>query len=311
MLRYITVRLLHGGIVILLISLLTFAVMRMMPGDPVYLLMGEGQVRISEEQMQAIRARWGLDKPYPEQYLIWVGNMFTGNFGESIIRTGVPVREMIFEAVPVTAQLNIYSMALALAISVPMGIWAAVRRNSIVDYSSSVISVVGVATPNFWLSLMLIIVFSLMLRWLPPFGLRSWQGFILPVIVLAVEQMAIFTRVMRSSTIEALKQDYVRTATAKGLSRPAVIVHHAVRNSLLPLVTVIGFNIAFLLSGTIVVETIFALPGIGRLFTDSVFRLDYQVVQSLVVVLAVLVVAANLVTDLVYAVIDPRIRLSR
>ena len=309
--RYVAVRLFHGVVVIFLISLLTFIVMRMMPGDPVYLLLGEGQVRISEEQIQAIRTRWGLDRSYPEQYLIWVGNLLTGNFGESIIRTGVPVRDMIFEAIPVTAQLNLYSMALALLFSVPMGIWAAVRRNSIVDYSSSVISVVGVATPNFWLSLMLIIVFSLMLRWLPPFGLKSWQGFILPVIVLAVEQMAVFTRVMRSSTIEALKQDYVRTATAKGLSRRAVIFNHAVRNALLPLVTVIGFNIAVLLSGTIVVETIFALPGVGRLFTDSVFRLDYQVVQSLVVILAVLVVVANLLTDLVYAFIDPRIRLSR
>lgn len=282
-----------------------------MPGDPVYLLLGEGQVRISEEQIQAIRTRWGLDKSYPEQYLIWAGNMFTGNFGESIIRTGVPVRDMILEAVPVTVQLNVYSMLLALLLSLPMGIWAAVKRNSVVDYASSVISVVGVATPNFWLSLMLIILFSLMLGWLPPFGLRSWQGFIMPVIVLAIEQMAVFTRVMRSSTIEALKQDYVRTATAKGLSRNAVILGHAVRNSLLPLVTVVGFNIAFLLSGTIVVETIFALPGIGRLFTDSIFRLDYQVVQSLVVVLAVLVVVANLLTDLVYAVIDPRIRISR
>lgn len=311
MARYITVRLFHGAIVIILISLLTFIVLRLMPGDPVFLLLGEGQVRISEEQIQAIRTRWGLDKSYPEQYLIWAGNMFTGNFGESIIRTGVPVRDMILEAIPVTLQLNVYSMLLALALSVPLGIWAAVKRNSAVDYASSVISVVGVATPNFWLSLMLIILFSLMLGWLPPFGLRSWQGFIMPVIVLAIEQMAVFTRVMRSSTIEALKQDYVRTATAKGLSRNAVILGHAVRNSLLPLVTVIGFNIAFLLSGTIVVETIFALPGIGRLFTDSIFRLDYQVVQSLVVVLAVLVVTANLLTDLVYAVIDPRIRISR
>ncbi|GIK75090.1 MAG: oligopeptide transport system permease protein AppB [Chloroflexota bacterium] len=311
MARYITVRLFHGAIVIILISLLTFIVLRLMPGDPVFLLLGEGQVRISEEQIQAIRTRWGLDKSYPEQYLIWAGNMFTGNFGESIIRTGVPVRDMILEAAPVTLQLNVYSMLLALALSVPLGIWAAVKRNTAVDYASSVISVVGIATPNFWLSLMLIILFSLMLGWLPPFGLRSWQGFIMPVIVLAIEQMAVFTRVMRSSTIEALKQDYVRTATAKGLSRNAVILGHAVRNSLLPLVTVIGFNIAFLLSGTIVVETIFALPGIGRLFTDSIFRLDYQVVQSLVVVLAVLVVAANLLTDLVYAVIDPRIRISR
>ena len=146
MLRYITVRLFHGFIVVVLISLLTFIVMRMMPGDPVFLLMGEGQVRISEEQVEAIRERWGLNKSYPEQYLIWLGNMASGNFGESIIRTGVPVREMIFEAIPVTIQLNVYSMILALLISVPLGIWAAIRRNTAVDYTSSVVSVLGVAT---------------------------------------------------------------------------------------------------------------------------------------------------------------------
>ena len=148
-----------------------------------------------------------------------------------------------------------------------------------------------------------------MLGWLPPFGLRSASGYILPVIVLATEQMAIFTRVMRSSTAEVVTQDYVRTARSKGLPEHTVITRHAVRNSLLPIITVVGFRIAFLLSGTIIVETVFALPGIGRLFTDSVFRLDYQVVQSLVVVLAVLVVVVNLLTDLVYAVVDPRIRI--
>lgn len=309
MARYLVVRIFQGLIVIFLISVATFVIMRMMPGDPVYLLMGEGEVRISEEQIQAIRHRWGLDLPYYQQYLLWARNMATGSFGESLIRTGVPVREMIFEAMPVTIELNMYALFISMIIAIPLGILSALRKNSILDYSTSVGSALGIAIPNFWFSLMLIVVFSLMLGWLPPFGLRSWKGYIMPVIVLATEQMAVLTRVMRSSTVEVLTEDYVRTATAKGLGRYTVIMRHAVRNAMLPLITVIGIRIAFLLSGTIVVETIFALPGIGRLFTDAVFRLDYQVVQSLVVIFAVLVVIVNILTDLVYALVDPRVRI--
>ena len=309
MLRYITVRLFQGAIVIFLISIATFVIMRLMPGDPVYLLFGEGQVRISEEQKDAIRAKWGLDEPYHVQYLTWAGNMLRGDFGESIVRQGTPVRQMIFEALPVTATLNFYALLIAMLLAIPLGIAAGMRRNSPIDYFTSVFSALGIATPNFWLGLMLIVIFSLILGLLPPFGLRSWKGYVLPVIVLATEQMAVLARVMRSSTAEVMNEDYVRTARAKGLNNHTVVTRHAVRNALLPIVTVIGFRIAFLLSGTIVVETVFALPGIGRLFTDSVFRLDYQVVQSLVVLLAVLVVAANLITDLVYAVVDPRIRI--
>jgi ABC-type dipeptide/oligopeptide/nickel transport system permease component len=319
MLRYVTVRLIQGAVVILLISLATFVVMRLMPGDPVYLLLGEGEIRISEEQIEAIRRRWGLDRPYHEQYLIWVWNLVRGDFGESLIRTGVPVRTMIFEAIPVTATLNFMALGLALLLAIPAGIVAGARRNSAFDYTTAVGSTLGVALPNFWLALMLIVLFALYVpRWigdipligkLPPFGLRSWQGYVLPVLVLSTEQIAVLTRVMRASTIEALGHDYVRTAYAKGLADHVVILRHAVRNALLPVVTVIGFRIAFILSGTIVVETVFAIPGIGRLFTDSVFRLDYQVVQSLVVVLAVLVVMVNLLTDLTYAFIDPRIRI--
>jgi ABC-type dipeptide/oligopeptide/nickel transport system permease component len=309
MLGYILVRLLQGALVIFLVSIATFVIMRLLPGDPVYLLLGEGQVQITQEQIDAIRTKWGLDRPWHEQYLTWAWNMLRGDFGDSIIRIGVPVRDMIFEAAPVTAMLNLYALGVALLIAIPSGIIAGVKRNSLFDYLTTVGSTLGVALPNFWIGLMLIVVFAGMLGWLPSFGLRSWQGYILPVAVLATEQMAVIARVMRSATIETLNQDYVRTAYAKGLRRSAVILNHAVRNALLPVVTVIGFQIAFLLSGTIVVETVFALPGIGRLFTDSVFRLDYQVVQSIVVVLSVLVVVVNLLTDLAYALIDPRIRI--
>lgn len=309
MANYIVSRLLQGLLVIILISIATFLIMRMLPGDPAMLLLGEGEIQITEEQIEAIREKWGLNKPYHEQYLIWASSLLRGEFGESLIRRGVSVREMIFEAVPVTAQLNVMAIGIALLISIPAGIVAGIKRNSLFDYSTTIGSSIGVALPNFWFGLMGIIVFAWMLRLVPPFGLKSWQGYILPVLVLATEQMAVFTRVMRGATLETLNQDYVRTATAKGLSRYSVIMNHAVRNALLPVVTVIGFRIAFLFSGTIVVEQIFALPGIGRLFVDSLQRLDYQVVQSLVVLLAALVVVANLLTDLLYAFVDPRIRI--
>ena len=308
MFNYVISRLLQGILVIFLISVVTFIVMRMMPGDPVRLLLGEGSIKLTEEQIQAIRSKWGLDRPYHEQYFIWATGMLRGDFGESLIRRGVPVRDMIFEAMPITGYLNLMAISVALLLSIPAGILAAVRRNSIFDYLLTLGSTAGAALPNFWVALISIIVFALWLGWVPPFGLKSWDGYILPVAVLALGEMAIFARVMRGATIEVLSQDYVRTATAKGLSHQMVVLRHAVRNALLPVVTVIGFRIAFLFSGTIIIENIFAIPGIGRLFIDSVFRIDYQVVQSIVVLLAALVVVANLVTDMIYAFVDPRLR---
>lgn len=309
MLRYIIERLFQGVLVIFLISVATFAMMRLIPGDPILLMIGgEGQVLIGQEQIDAIRAKWGLDLPWHVQYLQWVANMFRGSFGESIFRTGVPVRHMLLESARVTAILSLSSVAIALLIAIPSGIIAGVKRSSLFDYLATFGVTLGVSIPNFWFALVLIIIFAGTLRWLPPFGIRSWEGFILPVVVLATEQTAVFARVMRGSIIEVLNQDYIRTAYAKGLTETMVISYHAVRNALLPVVTVIGFRIAFILSGTIIVETIFAIPGIGRLFMVSIARLDYQVVQSIVLVLAIIVVVVNLLTDLLYAYIDPRIR---
>lgn len=318
--NYIVFRILKGLMVVVLISIITFVIMRAMPGDPVQLFLGAGEVELTPEQLNAIRAKWGLDKPLIQQYFIWAGNLVQGDLGVSIIRRGVPVSQMVREALPITLLLNVYALILALLLAIPFGIWAALRRNSIVDYSTAVASALGIATPNFWLSLMLIVLFALYIpRWIgeipligkiPPFGLKTWQGYILPVIVLSAEQMAVFTRVMRGAIIEVLPQDFIRTARSKGVPNRRIVWRHAVSNALLPVITVIGFRIAFILSGTIIVETVFALPGIGRLFTDSVIRLDYQVVQSLVVLLAIIVVIVNLITDLLYAVIDPRIRIS-
>lgn len=317
---YVAFRVLKGVLVVVIISVLTFVIMRMMPGDPVYILLGEGQIPITDAQIEAIRSKWGLDRPLHEQYFVWAGNLLKGDFGQSLIRSGVPVRQMIFEAIPITALLNLYALILAVVIALPFGVAAAVRRNSWVDYLANLYSALGIATPNFWLALMLIVLFALYVpRWfgdlpligrIPPFGIKSWQGWILPVIVIATEELAVITRISRGAVLELLPQDFVRTARSKGLSQRAVLYSHVVSNALLPVVTVIGFRIAFVLSGTIIVETVFALPGIGRLFVDSVLRLDYQVVQSLVVVFAVLVVVVNLLTDLLYALIDPRIRIS-
>ncbi len=305
--RYIVVRLLQGVLVIFLVSIATFGMLHLIPGDPISLMIGEA--RISQEQINLIRAKWGLDRPLHEQYLTWIGNMLRGEFGQSVVRVGVPVRTMLAEAARVTITLNLIAFLISMAIAIPAGIMAAVRRYSTFDYLIMVSTTIGVALPNFWVGLMLIVIFSLVLRWLPPFGLPGWQGYVLPVAVVVSSQLALLARLMRSSTLDNLGEDFVRTARAKGVAESGVVVRHVVRNALLPIVTVIGYRLAFILSGTIIVETVFALPGLGQLFIESVNRVDYQVVQAIVMILSVLVVLGNLATDLVYGLIDPRIRI--
>jgi peptide/nickel transport system permease protein len=307
MARYVSLRLLQGVVVIFLVSITSFIIMQIAPGSPVDIMIGEQQV--TQEQIDLITHKWGLDRPWYVQYFTWLGNVFTGDFGQSVIRTGVPVRHMIAEAAPVTLRLNLLSIAVSVALAVPIGILAALKRYSWFDYGSMMGATLGIALPNYWVGLMLIIVFSLKLGWLPPYGCDSWKSYVLPVSVLAAQEMAILARLSRGATSEVLSQDYVTTARAKGLREGAVVARHVVRNSLLPIVTILGYRVAFLLSGTIVVETVFAWPGIGQLFYNSIDRKDYQVVQAIVLLLATLVVVANIVTDLVYAYIDPRIRI--
>jgi peptide/nickel transport system permease protein len=310
MLRYVIRRLLQGCIVVVLISVATFGILHLTPGDPVFILIGEtGKTQLTPQQIQQVRHYWGLDRPLYVQYFTWVGHMVRGSFGESVIQVGTPVNTILWRAAPVTFKLNALALLLAIAIAIPAGILAGVKQYSVFDYFSNIGATLGVSVPSFWIALMVIILFALKLGWLPPFGVSSWKGYVLPVLVLSFEQMAIITRLMRSTTVETLGQDFVRTARAKGLAESAVLVRHVVRNSLLPVVTVIGYRVAFLLSGTIIIETVFAVPGIGQLFVNSVYHLDYQVVQAIVFLLSVLVVLANLATDLIYAYIDPRIRL--
>lgn len=307
MLNYIVNRLFQGAIVVVLISVLTFLVMQAVPGSPVDLMIGKQKVSI--EQRKAIEHKWGFDRPWYEQYFTWVGNLATGNMGESVVRTGEPVSSMIKNAALMTLRLNVLSFFISIAIAIPVGMLAAIKRYSWFDYGSMLGATIGVTIPNYWIALMGIVLFSVKLGWLPPYGADSWKSYILPVFVLAFEEIAALARLTRGATMEVLGQDYVTTARAKGLKEQVVISRHVLRNALLPIITVIGYRIAFILSGTIVVETVFGWPGMGRLFFDSINRLDYQVVQAIVLVLSVVIVVVNILTDLTYALIDPRVRI--
>lgn len=304
---YILRRLLLGLLVMFLVSLATFGMMHLAPGDPIDIMVGEAQ--ITDEQIRLIQDKWGFNKPWYEQYVTWLSNVVRGDFGKSVVRSGVPVHEMVLDAAWPTLQLTVLAMLTALALAIPAGMIAAIKRYSVFDSIIMVWASAGVALPNFWIGLMLIYLFALQLGWLPSFGSGSPKNYVLPVLVLAINEMAILARLTRGSMLEVLNQDYMTTARAKGLAERVVVIRHAVRNAMLPVITVIGIRAAFLLSGTIVVETIFAWPGIGRLFITSIDRLDYQVVQAIVLLFSALVVTANIVTDLTYSFIDPRIRL--
>lgn len=307
MLAYVSQRVVQGLVVIFLVSIVTFFMLQLAPGSPVDIMIGEAKV--SQAQKDQIEKKWGLDKPWYVQYFTWLGNVFTGDFGTSVVRRGMPVRDMLTEAAPATLRLNLLSLLIAAAVAIPVGVIAAVRRHSAFDYGSMLTATLGIALPNYWIGLMLIVLFSLKLGWLPPYGSDQWKSYILPVSVLAFQEMAILARLARGATTEVLSQDYVTTARAKGLRELVVIPRHVVRNALLPVVTILGYRLAFILSGTIVVETVFAWPGVGQLFFTSIDRLDYQVVQAIVLLLSTLVVVGNLITDIAYAYIDPRIRI--
>ena len=306
MAAYLVKRLLQGVFVLFLVSLLTFFVMYFMPGDPARTMVG--QARVTEEQLDAIRDKWGLNDPWYERYGDWITNLATGDLGTSMMRPGQSIGDMIASAASMTIRLNLMSFTIALVVALPIGVLAAVKRNSVLDYISTFGSTLGVAIPNYWIGVMAIVLFSVKLGWLPAYGADSWKSYVLPVIVLSIEEMAAVMRLMRGTTIEVLSQDYVQTARAKGLAQKVILMRHVVRNALLPVITLLGYRIAFILSGTIVVETVFAWPGIGQLFFDAITNQDLQVVQAIVLLLTAVVVIVNILTDLTYAVIDPRVR---
>lgn len=306
MLSYLIKRLLQGGLVLFLVTFFTFTVMYFMPGDPARTMVG--QARVTEEQLELIRDKWNLNDGFLERYWSWISNLLTGDLGISMMRPGQAINDMIQSAALMTVQLTSLAMLISLSIAIPIGVLAATRRNSVLDYLTTFGSTLGVAIPNYWIGIMAIVFFSVNLGWLPPYGADSWKAYILPVLVLSIEEMAAVMRLIRGTTIEVLSQDYVKTAQAKGLSQRIILVRHVVRNALLPVITLIGYRMAFILSGTIVIETVFSWPGLGQLFFDAITNKDLQVVQAIVLLLTAIVVIMNILTDMMYAVIDPRVR---
>jgi len=310
--QFLARRLLATVPLLFFVSLVVFSFVHVLPGDPAVLFLGE---EATPETLAKFRTRLGFDRPLVTQYVEWLGRALRGDLGRSL-RTNQPVTEAILQRLPVTLELLGAALAVSLAIAIPAGIVSAVKRNSGVDLASTVFALIGFSLPNFWLGLILIYVFALLLRWLPPSGFAplpaladNARSLILPALTLGTALAALITRQLRSGMLEVLRQDYVRTAQAKGLGQGAVVAKHALKNALIAVVTVIGLQIGGLLGNTIITESLFALPGVGRLMIDAVFSRDFFIVQGVVLFLAVGYVLSNLIVDVLYSYLDPRIRL--
>jgi len=308
MLKYILKRLLLVFVVVLGVTVVTFSAMQSAPGDPAEMIAvaryGED---LTQEEIEGVRVTEGLDAPVYIQYLGWLGHILRLDLGKSLI-TYEDVLEEILTRFPATLVLTISSLILSLLIALPTGIISAIRKNTIVDNACMTGALLGVSMPNFWLGLLLIWLFALSLGLLPSFGYGSIKHIILPTITLGTSMAAITTRLTRSSMLDVLNQDYIVTAKAKGLDEKTILLRHALKNAMLPVITFVGLQLGFLLGGTVIVETIFAWPGIGRLLVDSIYARDFALIQGCVLFIAVIFALANLVVDILYAYLDPRIR---
>ncbi len=302
----ITVPLLLG------VSLVVFSMLHFLPGDPVMLMMAEsgGGAKLadgSEQQYERIRHELGLDLPLPIQFGRFVLNALRGDLGRSF-RSGQAVSQEIAEVFPNTVRLAVLSLGVAASVGLLLGTLAALHHQRWIDNASMLLALVGVAMPNFWFGLMLLFVFALMLGWLPATGYGEWNAILLPATALGLRAAAVIARLTRSSLLEVLRNDYVTTARAKGLSERTMVVRHALRNALIPVVTVVGLQFGDLLAGTVVIETVFARPGLGSLVTNAILSKDFPIVQGTVLVVASCYIFVNLLADLSYAVLDPRIK---
>ena len=304
MLKFIGKRLLMLIPVLIGVSLIVFTLMQLSPGDPAMIILG---AQAAPEDIAILRESMGLNDPLIVQFFRFLLGMFTLDFGTSY-KDGMPVLTKLLEALPYTAELTFCAVLLALIIGIPAGIISATKQYSIFDRIASVLALIGFSTPNFWLSIMLILVFSVNLKWLPVSGTGSILHLVLPSIALGVQSAAVFTRMTRSSMLEVLNMDYIRTARAKGLSERVVILKHALKNALIPVLTVVGLQIGLLFGGAILTETVFAWPGVGRLMIDSIRAKDTPVVQGGVIFTASIFVFINLLVDILYAYVDPRVK---
>ncbi|MDQ7858502.1 MAG: ABC transporter permease [Armatimonadota bacterium] len=313
MTRYITRRLLLTIPVLLLVSMVVFTLIALIPGDPALVFAG-GEA--DPEAIEALRRHLGLDRPLVVRYAIWLGHVLRGDLGKSV-RDGRPVREVLLLKLPVTVELAVLSLVVSWAIAVPAGVLAAWKRRSVLDYAATTVALAGISIPNFWLGIMLIYLLAVNLRWLPPSGYvepwidpaRNLQMMVMPATVLGTALAALVMRLLRSSMLEVLGTEYIRTAQAKGLRDRVVLVRHALKNAMIPVATVMGLQLGGLLGGAVITETIFAVPGIGRLAVESILTRDYPMVQGVVLFSAVAIVFVNFAVDVSYSFLDPRIRL--
>ena len=300
--------------VLIIVSLLAFGLIMVLPGDPALMMLGE-QTGNDRTAYQAIRTQLGLDRPLPIQYLDWAAHAVRGEFGTSL-RDRLPIRQAITSHVAPTLELAVLGMVIAVIVALPVGILSALKPGSIVDMVATVLALSGVAVPHFFLGILLIELFAASLRLLPPSGYipptedlgANLRLMIMPALTLSTGITAVLMRHTRSSFLEVMEQEYVVTARAKGLGAQAVVIGHALRNALLPVVTILGLEMGSVIGGVVVLETIFSIPGMGRLIVDSILFRDYPTVQALVLLLAVTVLVANLLADLTYGVLDPRVR---
>jgi len=302
--RYIAQRLLQLVPVLLSVSILVFLMVHLIPGDPVQVML---QDYGSAEQARALRHTLGLDRPLPVQYGLFVWRLAHGDLGRSI-RTGRPVASEIALRLPYTLRLTAASMAVAIALGLVLGTLAAIHHRRLLDYGATVIALAGISLPSFWFGLVLILIFSYYLRWLPPAGADTAGSLILPAVTLGTGATSIIARLCRSSLLEVLRQEFIRTARAKGAGELRVLYRHGLRNALIPVLSIVGLQFAGLLGGAVIVESVFGWPGLGRLAVDAIFNRDIPVIQGVVLVAAAIFVAVNLCVDLLYALVDPRIR---
>lgn len=293
-------------------TLLVFAVLELVPGDPAQIMLG---MNASPDAIEALRHQLGLDRPLAERYLRWVGGLLTGDLGTSLTYAR-PVLDLVLERLPVTAPLALMALIFSVLVGIPAGLWAASRQGRAGDWAVISLAQLGIAIPGFWFAILMILAFSVQLGWFPAGGFPGWEAGLwpatralaMPAMALALPEAAILARIVRSASLETMREDYVRTARAKGVSRRLVLVRHVLPNALIPVSTIIGLQFAFLIAGAVVIENVFTLPGLGRLLYQAVGQHDLITVQSVVVMLAIFVVAVNALVDVVIATIDPRPR---
>jgi ABC-type dipeptide/oligopeptide/nickel transport system permease component len=302
--RYLVRRLVQLVPVLLGVSILVFLMIHLVPGDPAQVMLQEYG---TAGQVQALRHSLGLDRPLPVQYAVYLSRLARGDLGRSI-RTGRPVATEILFRLPYTLKLTAASMVVAIALGLGLGVLAALQHRGLLDYAATALALSGISLPGFWFGLVLILIFSYELRWLPAAGADSALHLVLPSVTLGTSAASIIARLTRSSLLEVLRQEFVRTARAKGAGEPRTIFRHALRNALIPVLSIAGLQFAGLLGGAVIIETVFGWPGVGRLAVDAIFNRDIPMIQGIVLVGAVIFVVVNLIVDLLYGILDPRIR---